>query len=340
MEYVVLIPAYKPDMRLVSLVDELLAAELPVLVVDDGSQPEQKPVFDALAERGIEVLRHAVNQGKGRAMKTGFNYLLLNHPELKGVVTADCDGQHTTRDILSVVNALREHPNDMIIGARKFTGKVPMKSLLGNKITCGIFWFATGIRITDTQTGLRGFPMNTLERMMRLPGERYELEMNMLLALKDLNIHHTEVPIETIYIDNNSGSHFNPLRDGLRIFKQIITYMCSSLASWAVDYGVYILLLLLPLGLAEATCHVIARICSSLLNFKINQKAVFHVKSGKREFIMYIAMVVIALGIGTPLLALLTNIGWNALIAKICVDLLLFFFNYLVQREVIFHRRH
>ena len=64
---------------------------------------------------------------------------------------------------------------------------------------------------------------------MRLPGERYELEMNMLLALKDLNIHHTEVPIETIYIDNNSGSHFNPLRDGLRIFKQIITYMCSSL---------------------------------------------------------------------------------------------------------------
>ena len=95
MEYVVLIPAYKPDMRLVSLVDELLAAELPVLVVDDGSQPEQKPVFDALAERGIEVLRHAVNQGKGRAMKTGFNYLLLNHPELKGVVTADCDGQHT-----------------------------------------------------------------------------------------------------------------------------------------------------------------------------------------------------------------------------------------------------
>ena len=340
MEYVVLIPAYKPDMRLVSLVDELLAAELPVLVVDDGSQPEQKPVFDALAERGIEVLRHAVNQGKGRAMKTGFNYLLLNHPELKGVVTADCDGQHTTRDILSVVNALREHPNDMIIGARKFTGKVPMKSLLGNKITCGIFWFATGIRITDTQTGLRGFPMNTLERMMRLPGERYELEMNMLLALKDLNIHHTEVPIETIYIDNNSGSHFNPLRDGLRIFKQIITYMCSSLASWAVDYGVYILLLLLPLGLAEATCHVIARICSSLLNFKINQKAVFRVKSGKREFIMYIAMVVIALGIGTPLLALLTNIGWNALIAKICVDLLLFFFNYLVQREVIFPRRH
>ena len=56
---------------------------------------------------------------------------------------------------------------------------------------------------------------------------------------------------------------------------------------------------------------MIARICSSLLNFKINQKAVFRVKSGKREFIMYIAMVVIALGIGTPLLALLTNIGWE-----------------------------
>lgn len=339
MEYVVLIPAYKPDMRLVALADELEAANLPVVVVDDGSQPEQQPVFDALLERGIEVVRHAVNQGKGRAMKTGFNYLLLSHPELKGVVTADCDGQHTLRDILSVVDALRKHPNDMIIGARKFTGKVPMRSLLGNKLTCGVFWFATGIRITDTQTGLRGFPMSSLEQMMRLPGERYELEMNMLLALKDLDMHHTEVPIETIYIDNNSGSHFNPLRDGLRIFKQIITYMCSSVASWGVDYGLYILLLLLPLGLAEATCHVIARICSSLVNFKINQKAVFHVKGGKRELVMYALMVALVLSVGTPLLAFLTNRGMNAVIAKICVDSVLFFFNYLVQREIIFRRR-
>ena len=144
MEYVVLIPAYKPDMRLVSLVDELLAAELPVLVVDDGSQPEQKPVFDALAERGIEVLRHAVNQGKGRAMKTGFNYLLLKSSRAQRRGDCRLRWPAYTRDILSVVNALREHPNDMIIGARKFTGKVPMKSLLGNKITCGIFWFCDG----------------------------------------------------------------------------------------------------------------------------------------------------------------------------------------------------
>lgn len=339
MDYIVLIPAYKPDMRLVTLVDELEAEQLPVLVVDDGSTEEQRPVFAALEERGITVLRHAVNQGKGRAMKTGFNYLMVNHPELKGVVTADCDGQHTPDDIKKVLSALREHPDDMIIGARKFTGDVPARSLIGNKVTRGVFWFATGIHITDTQTGLRGFPMNSLPRIMKLSGERYELEMNMLLALKDWDMHATEVPIETIYIDENASSHFSAVRDGMRIFRQIIKYVFSSMASWGVDYGVYILLLLLPWKLPEEICHIVARVCSSLLNYKINQKAVFHARTGKREFALYVIMVAVTLSIGTPLLALLTRWGMNALIAKMCVDTVMFFFNYLVQREIIFRRK-
>lgn len=339
MDYIVLIPAYKPDMRLVTLVDELEAEQLPVLVVDDGSTEEQRPVFAALEERGITVLRHAVNQGKGRAMKTGFNYLMVNHPELKGVVTADCDGQHTPDDIKKVLSALREHPDDMIIGARKFTGDVPARSLIGNKVTRGVFWFATGIHITDTQTGLRGFPMNSLPRIMKLSGERYELEMNMLLALKDWDMHATEVPIETIYIDENASSHFSAVRDGMRIFRQIIKYIFSSMASWGVDYGAYILLLLLPWKLPEEICHIVARVCSSLLNYKINQKAVFHARTGKREFALYVIMVTVTLSIGTPLLALLTRWGMNALIAKMCVDTVMFFFNYLVQREIIFRRK-
>ena len=167
-------------------------------------------------------------------------------------------------------------------------------------------------------------------------------EMNMLLALKDWNMHATEVPIETIYINDNAASHFNALKDGLLVFRQIITYMCSSAASWVVDYGMYILLLLLPLPfkMPEELCHVLARICSALVNFKINQKAVFHMHGGKREFVLFVLMVAITLGIGTPLLHLLTNnAGWNALIAKMCVDTLLFFFNYLVQREIIFRRK-
>lgn len=339
MDYIVLIPAYKPDMRLVTLVDELAAEQLPVLIVDDGSTEEQRPVFAALEERGITVLRHAVNQGKGRAMKTGFNYLMIHHPELKGVVTADCDGQHTPDDIKKVLSALREHPDDMIIGARKFTGDVPARSLIGNKVTRGVFWFATGIHITDTQTGLRGFPMNSLPRIMKLSGERYELEMNMLLALKDWDMHATEVPIETIYIDENASSHFSAVRDGMRIFRQIIKYMFSSMASWGVDYGVYILMLLLPWRLPEEICHIVARVCSSLLNYKINQKAVFHARTGKREFVLYVLMVAVTLSIGTPLLTLLTRWGLNALVAKICVDTVMFFFNYLVQREIIFRRK-
>ena len=125
----------------------------------------------------------------------------------------------------------------------------------------------------------------------------------------------------------------------MRIFRQIIKYMFSSMASWGVDYGVYILMLLLPWRLPEEICHIVARVCSSLLNYKINQKAVFHARTGKREFVLYVLMVAVTLSIGTPLLTLLTRWGLNALVAKICVDTVMFFFNYLVQREIIFRRK-
>lgn len=84
-------------------------------------------------------------------------------------MTADCDGQHTPADIMKVLDALREHPDDMIIGARKFTGKVPLRSMVGNKITRAVFWFATGIKVTDTQTGPARIPG-------KLHGARHEAE--------------------------------------------------------------------------------------------------------------------------------------------------------------------
>ena len=343
MEYVVLIPAYKPDMRLVQLVDDLAQKNLPCVVVDDGSTAEQSEVFAALAERNIEIVRHAVNQGKGRALKTGFNYLLLNHPELKGVVTADCDGQHAPKDIAACIEALKAHPNDMIIGARHFTGDVPFKSRWGNRITKAVYWFASGLKVSDTQTGLRGFPMSSLKAMMKLEGERYELEMNMLLALKGLNMHVTEVPIDTIYIDNNASSHFNHFKDGFRIYKQIFAYVCSSGLAWVVEYGLFLLLRMLPFGNEQSLAwvyHIIARLCSSCVNYQVNQKAVFHAQGGKKPALMYAALVGISLLIGTPTINWLTNTcGWNDLAAKIVVDIVLFFFNYLVQREIIFKKK-
>ena len=134
---VLLIPAYKPSASLPELIRSvreydssgIIAA---VLVVDDGSGPEFGPVFRAAkTEAGAIVISHAVNLGKGAALKSGFNHALLRWTTASGIVTADADGQHAPRDILRVASELSEHPDQLVLGARKFTSGVPFRSRFG-----------------------------------------------------------------------------------------------------------------------------------------------------------------------------------------------------------------
>ena len=237
---VVLIPAYKPDERLIDLTRELIVENgLDVLLVDDGGQEAFAHIFDACRALGAEVAVHAVNMGKGRALKTGINAAMLKWPDMAGIVTADADGQHTPADILRLIDALHEHPDKLVLGSREFTGDVPFKSRWGNRITRFVYALASGVKVGDTQTGLRALPAASLPAMVRIEGERYEYEMNVLLKLRDMGLGVFEVPIETIYIDDNAGSHFNPVRDAFKIYMVIFKYLFSSATSFVVDYALY-----------------------------------------------------------------------------------------------------
>ena len=197
---VVLIPAYKPDERLVQLTRELKEEKLDVLLVDDGGQQAFAHIFDECRALGAKVAVHAVNQGKGRALKTGLNAALNLWPDLSGVVTADADGQHTLRDILRLIEAMREHPNALVLGSREFTGDVPFKSRWGNRITRFVYALASGVHVSDTQTGLRGLPACAIPAMITIDGERYEYEMNVLLKLRDMKLGVFEVPARRLKV--------------------------------------------------------------------------------------------------------------------------------------------
>ena len=186
---VVLIPAYKPDERLIDLTRELIMDNgLDVLLVDDGGQEAFAHIFEECRKLGAEVAVHAVNMGKGRALKTGINAAMLKWPDMAGIVTADADGQHTPKDILRLIDALHEHPDKLVLGSRAFTGNVPLKSLWGNRITRWVYALASGVKVGDTQTGLRALPASSLPAMARIDGERYEYEMNVLLKLRDMGL--------------------------------------------------------------------------------------------------------------------------------------------------------
>ena len=338
---VVLIPAYKPDERLIDLTRELIEKNLRVMLVDDGGQQTFTHIFEACRQLGAKVAVHAVNMGKGRALKTGINACMIEWPDMTGIVTADADGQHTPTDILRLLEAMEQHPDKLILGSRAFTGNVPKKSLWGNKITRSVYALVSGIRVGDTQTGLRGLPVCALEAMARIDGERYEYEMNVLLKLKDMNIGVFEVPIETIYINDNAGSHFNPVRDAIKIygviFKHLFAYLFSSGFSFVVDYALF--WLCLGFGLGGFISYAIARLISSQVNYRLNKHTVFGGRGGKYSMVKYYALCVVQGAIGAGLVHVLPAIlPVSEAFIKIPVDIVLFMLSYMIQRDYVFNK--
>ena len=221
-----LVPAWQPDDRLPSLVRALAEAGFGrIVVVDDGSSGECAHVFAVLetVER-VTLLRHAVNHGKGRALKTGFGHVLSLGNGVAGVVTADADGQHTPEDIVRVGEALLNTDAPAVVGVRTFTGNVPLRSRLGNLLTRRLFSILTGTRVRDTQTGLRGLRSHLLPALVGLGGERYEYEITVLAHLCRSGSLPLEVPIATVYLEGNRGSHFHPLWDSLRIYGVLLRF--------------------------------------------------------------------------------------------------------------------
>jgi glycosyltransferase involved in cell wall biosynthesis len=332
-----LIPAYQPDQTLVRFSAQLEHEGFEVILVDDGSDAACAEVFRQAA--AAVVLRHEGNRGKGAALRTGLQWLKEHGEGPFVVVTADADGQHKLEDIVRVADAVSEHPDSVVMGCRKFTGRVPLRSRFGNSVTRYVYSFAAGVKVSDTQTGLRGFMSDKLSFMQGVSGERYEYEMNMLLECARESIPFFEVPIETVYIGENETSHFNTITDSFRIYRDILRFSCSSLLSFVVDYIFYTVFILITKNLTAS--NVAARVISSCFNFSLNKKYVFKNKSKLLPTaVKYFTLAAFILAANTVLLNLLVKyvIG-NKFVSKIIVEVLLFMISWAVQRSFVFKNK-
>ncbi|MCL2675429.1 MAG: glycosyltransferase family 2 protein [Firmicutes bacterium] len=220
MNQVIVIPSLNPCPQLPLLIDNLIEGGADkIVLVNDGSKAEYLHIFDNLAQnKGVKLLTHKKNKGKGKALKTAFKYVLKNFKNIDGVVTADSDGQHAPEDIFKVANELKEKPHSLIMGSRTLnTDTAPKESLSGNNDSARIlnYWF--GMTLPDTQTGLRGIPLKILPWVARLRGKRYEYELNVLIRCYQRKVEITVCPIQTIYLNDNSGSHFHRKKDTMRL---------------------------------------------------------------------------------------------------------------------------
>jgi len=226
MKIAVIIPALNPSKHLISYTHNLLDEGVAqIIIVNDGSSEEFTSTFKDLESLSrCTVLSHDVNCGKGRALKTGFTYFLRHFNNLCGVITADADGQHAVEDVCAMAKTLETNPKDILLGVRDFSqSHVPKKSLMGNRMTSFAFKILFRYKIEDTQTGLRGIPASELSWIMKLKGERYEYEVNMLISAIKRKIPLREIQIQTLYFDNNSGSYYKAVKDSLKIFTRMLS---------------------------------------------------------------------------------------------------------------------
>lgn len=342
----IIIPAYKPDNKCRELIDDIIKANFPsIIVIDDGSGPEFQSFFQSISLLPqVTLLRHAVNQGKGRALKTAFHYILNKSLHYQAVITVDADGQHLVSDMVKVAERVSREKNAVVLGNRDFSKKeVPFRSLFGNRFTRLLFRLSTGTVLTDTQTGLRAIPTNHLPHLLQVPGERFEYEMNMLAALKPEDIPIEEVPIQTVYLEKNKSSHFHPLRDSFHIYKVFLFYALSGAASFGIDIGLYALFIKVwkddapELFIIIAT--IAARFLSALFNYYVNRHKVFK-QGSKKSFIRYylLAAFIMLISAGSVHLLYAEWLGKGEIVLKVIVDALLFIFGFIIQRVWVFRK--
>lgn len=231
MNTVALIPAYKPDDKMVTLVKELKEKDFDILVVDDGSGEEYADLFRQAEEYAV-VIHNPHNMGKGATLKNGMRVLRETYPEATHFITADSDGQHLVKDICRVREKLEEGSN-FVLTMRGLKGDVPLRSRFGNSLSRIVFSMLTGHYLQDNQSGLRGFKVEYISWLVNVEGDKYDYEMNVLMFIDRQKIKVTEVPIDTVYLDGNSSSHFNPVKDTIRIYKKMFKTAAATLISFA-----------------------------------------------------------------------------------------------------------
>lgn len=359
---VLLIPSLNPDKKLVRTVEGMIAAGFKkILIVNDGSNSFHRWPFEDVAEYDeVTCIGYEENRGKGYALKYGFQYIIDNFKDIKGVITADGDGQHLPQDCLRMADAMFAK-DECVFGCRDFSDPaVPMHNKLGNKISIFAYNFLCEIKMSDTQTGLRAIPMRYLPEFVEVEGDRFEYETNTLIYMKDHDMQFNEIKISTVYEeDSNEGSHFKVVSDSVRIYKLLIKaggpkfllFTLGSVLATVVDLAIFTVLTHLIAKSSDEFLAIIAsvfiatytaRIFSSLFDYYFSLKFVFtkNEKYKKGSLLRYFALMIAqasASALAVSAICFVFGIMGTARTAiKFVADILLFFVGYKIQREWVF----
>ncbi|CAD7808129.1 Undecaprenyl-phosphate mannosyltransferase [Chryseobacterium aquaeductus] len=209
----VLIPTYNNEKTLRRVIDGVLDYTTNIIVVNDGSADSTSEILKTYPQ--ISTINLSENKGKGNALKIGFRKAI--DLGFDYAITIDSDGQHYPDDIPVFVKALSEEKHDvLLIGNRNMSQNgIPKKSSFGNRFSNFWFWFETGIKLEDTQSGYRLYPLHKIPKKYFTPKFEFEIEIIVRTAWKHIPV--KNVPIKVLYDPSERVSHFRPFKDFTRI---------------------------------------------------------------------------------------------------------------------------
>ena len=208
----VIVPTYNNHKTLKRVLDSVLHYTSNVIVVNDGSTDSTAQILEAYSH--LVQIHHSKNKGKGMAIRNAFKKALdLNY---EYAITIDSDGQHFASDIPGFIAALETDTDVLLIGSRNMAQEnVPKKSSFGNKFSNFWFWFETGSKLEDTQSGFRLYPLKKIPVQYFTNKFEFEIEVIVRSAWKDIPV--KNIPVQVLYDPEERVSHFRPFKDFTRI---------------------------------------------------------------------------------------------------------------------------
>jgi glycosyltransferase involved in cell wall biosynthesis len=210
--FCVIVPTYNNHKTLKKVLDSVLDFTPNVIIINDGSTDSTPEILKSYSE--LTQIHHPENLGKGRALRNGFRKAI--EMKFEYAITIDSDGQHFASDIPNFIAEIQNEPNSLLIGSRNMTQEnVPKKSSFGNKFSNFWFKFETGIKLEDTQSGFRLYPLNLIPKKFYTNKFEFEIEVIVRSAWKGITV--KNIPIQVLYDPAERVSHFRPFRDFTRI---------------------------------------------------------------------------------------------------------------------------
>ncbi len=212
LNYCIIVPTYNNELSLKEVLENVLKVSRDVIIVNDGSTDDTQKILSSFSD--IHIINYPINKGKGHALKLGFQQAIAEGFDY--AITIDSDGQHHPDDIPKLVAKINQEPGKVIMGCRNMEQEgIPGKSSFGNKFSNFWFWTETGIKLSDTQTGFRAYPLKPI-REIRFFTRKFEFEIEVIVRLAWKNVKFAEVPIKVEYPEDRI-SHFRPTIDFARI---------------------------------------------------------------------------------------------------------------------------